>query len=66
MIVGGAQFGVSNNAMADDLRHRAPTIRLHAICLSDERASRELERLADELEATAAGMEYAAAGRSHP
>jgi hypothetical protein len=65
MTVGGAQFGVAQNIVADELRHRALIIRLHAICLSDERASRELEHLADEVEAMAAEIETAVQTAPH-
>jgi hypothetical protein len=53
------RLGVPDNATADDLRHRALVIRLHAISIWDDQVSRELEVLADELEASAAEREAA-------
>ena len=53
------QLGVPDNATADDLRHRALVIRVHAARIWDDQASRELKVLADELEASAAEREAA-------
>ena len=53
------RLGVPDNATADDLRHRALVICLHAVCIWDDQAPRELKALADELEASAAEWEAA-------